>query len=54
MIAAGRYDGVALPETQQRMAARISSAQLRFFEGGHLFMIQDRAAIPAMTEFLQG
>lgn len=54
MIAAGRYDGIALSETQQRMAARIPGARLRFFEGGHLFMIQDRAAVPAMTEFLQG
>jgi 3-oxoadipate enol-lactonase len=54
LIAAGRYDGIALPRTQQRMAERIPGAQLRFFEGGHLFMIQDRAAIPAMTEFLKG
>jgi 3-oxoadipate enol-lactonase len=54
MIAAGRHDGIALPATQERMAARIPGAQLRFFDGGHLFMIQDRAAIPAMTEFLNG
>jgi 3-oxoadipate enol-lactonase len=54
MIAAGRYDGIALPATQERMARRIPGAQLQFFEGGHLFMIQDRAAFPAMIEFLQG
>jgi 3-oxoadipate enol-lactonase len=53
LIAAGRYDGVALPETQEKMAARIAGAELRFFEGGHLFMIQDRAAVPAMVEFLK-
>jgi 3-oxoadipate enol-lactonase len=53
MIAAGRYDGVALPATQERMAARIPGAELRFFEGGHLFMIQDRAATPAIAEFLK-
>jgi 3-oxoadipate enol-lactonase len=52
LIAAGRYDGIALPETQQRMAARIPRATLRFFEGGHLFMLQDRAAVPAMAAFL--
>jgi 3-oxoadipate enol-lactonase len=52
MIAAGRYDGLALPATQERLAARIPGASLRFFEGGHLFMIQDRAAVPAMTAFL--
>lgn len=54
MVAAGRFDGVALPATQERMASRIPGAQLRFFDGGHLFMIQDRAALPAMTEFLLG
>jgi 3-oxoadipate enol-lactonase len=52
MIAAGRHDGIALPATQERMAARIPGATLRFFEGGHLFMIQDRTATPAMVEFL--
>jgi 3-oxoadipate enol-lactonase len=54
MIAAGRYDGIALPETQERLASRIPGATLRFFEGGHLFMIQDRAATPAIAEFLKG
>lgn len=53
MIAAGKYDGVALPETQERMAGRIPGAELAWFEGGHLFMIQDRAAWPAMIAFLQ-
>jgi 3-oxoadipate enol-lactonase len=52
LIAAGRYDGIALPATQERMAARIPGAQLAFFEGGHLFMIQDRTAVPAMAAFL--
>jgi len=52
LIAAGRHDGVALPATQESMAGRIPGARLRFFDGGHLFMIQDRAALPAMAEFL--
>lgn len=52
MIAAGRYDGIALPEAQERMAARIPGARLRFFEGGHMFMLQDREAFPAMMDFL--
>ncbi len=54
LIAAGLYDGIALPQTQERMAGRIPDAELRFFEGGHMFMLQDRAAIPAMVEFLNG
>ncbi|MFC3077215.1 alpha/beta fold hydrolase [Phenylobacterium terrae] len=54
LIAAGRYDGIALPQTQEKMAGRIPGAQLRWFEGGHLFMIQDRAAAPAIAAFLTG
>ena len=52
MVAAGRYDGIALPATQEKMAARIPGAKLQWFDGGHLFMIQDRTAAPAMTAFL--
>ena len=54
LIAAGRYDGVALPATQERMLSRIAGAELKWFEGGHLFMIQDRSATPAIAEFLKG
>jgi 3-oxoadipate enol-lactonase len=52
LITAGRYDGIALPATQEKMAYRIPGAKLQFFEGGHLFMIQDRTAAPAMAAFL--
>ena len=54
MIAAGRYDGIAPPDRQEKMASRIKGADLRFFEGGHLFLIQDRSAFPAIIEFLRG
>ncbi len=54
MIAAGRYDGIAKPQTQEGLAARIPGAKLQFFEGGHLFMLQDRAANAAIIAFLQG
>jgi len=52
LIAAGRYDGVAKPAAQEAMASRIPGAELRFFDGGHMFFIQDRAAWPAMVDFL--
>jgi len=54
LIAAGRHDGIALPATQEKMAARIPGAELRWFDGGHLFMLQDRTAYPAIVEFLRG
>lgn len=53
LIAAGRFDGIALPATQEKMAAHIKNAELQFFDGGHMFMLQDRAALPAMIEFLK-
>ena len=52
MIAAGRYDGIATTRAQENMASRILGADLRYFDGGHLFMLQDRNAFPAMIEFL--
>ena len=54
LIAAGRSDGVALPETQERLWGRIPRARLEWFEGGHMFMIQDRTAWPKMIAFLKG
>lgn len=53
MIAAGKYDGIATPQTQLSLAMRIPGSVLRFFEGGHLFMLQDKSANPAIIEFLK-
>jgi len=52
LVCGGAYDGIARPETQEKLANRIPNAELAMFEGGHLFMLQDRAAIPAMLDFL--
>ncbi len=52
LICGGNYDGIALPATQEKLATRIPGAKLAMFDGGHLFMIQDRTAIPAMLDFL--
>jgi 3-oxoadipate enol-lactonase len=41
-------------ENSELLAARIPGARLEVFEGGHLFMIQDRSAFPAIIEFLRG
>lgn len=52
LICGGRYDGIALAATQERMAARIPNAELRMFEGGHLFVMQDRSAYPVIIDWL--
>lgn len=53
LICAGRHDGLARPETQENMARRISNADLAFFDGGHLFLLEDRTAFPRIIEFLK-
>jgi 3-oxoadipate enol-lactonase len=54
LICAGRYDGIAPPENSERMASRITGAELDLFEGGHQFLWQDRRAFGRIIDFLQG
>ena len=51
-MAAGRYDGLALPANSEAIASRIPGATLRYYEGGHVFVIQDRAAMRSVMDFL--
>jgi len=52
LIAAGRYDGIAPPENQEALLSRLPNAELRWYEGGHAFFVQDRAADPDLTAWL--
>jgi pimeloyl-ACP methyl ester carboxylesterase len=52
LVAGGRYDGIAPPVNSQAIAEGIPGAELRLYEGGHLFFVQDRAAYPDIIEFL--
>lgn len=52
LVAAGRYDGIAPLANNEALAARIPKASLQVFEGGHLFLLQDRAAWDAILRFL--
>jgi len=52
LICGGLYDGMATPDNQTIMADAIPHAELAWFEGGHLFMIQDKTAWPSIIEFL--
>ncbi len=52
LVMGGRHDGTAVPDVVTALAGRIPGAGLRFFEGGHLFMLEDKNAYPAMVEFL--
>lgn len=52
LVACGRYDGIAPLPNSEAIAARIPGAELRVYEGGHTFFLQDRAALPEILDFL--
>jgi pimeloyl-ACP methyl ester carboxylesterase len=52
LVASGRFDGIASPENGAAIASRIPGARLRLFDGGHMFMVQDRSATPTVVDFL--
>lgn len=53
LLAGGEFDGIAPPENMTALAAQISQAELRFFAGGHLFLIQDKTAYPYIIQWLR-
>jgi 3-oxoadipate enol-lactonase len=52
LVAAGRYDAVAPLANAEALASQLGNARLAVFDGGHAFFLQDRAAWPAIEEFL--
>ena len=52
MVMGGRFDGIAKPDVVTALAQRIPGAQLRFYDGGHLFMLEQRSAFGDMRDFL--
>ncbi len=54
LVCAGAYDDLAPPINSERIAAAIPGARCMTFDGGHLFLLQDRTAYPAILDFLTG
>jgi pimeloyl-ACP methyl ester carboxylesterase len=54
LVACGRYDGIAPVANSEAIASRVPDAQLRVYDGGHAFFVQDRAALPEILDFLAG
>lgn len=52
LVAYGEYDVLAPPGNSRAIASRIPGAELRGYEGGHLFVVQDRRAMGDITGFL--
>jgi 3-oxoadipate enol-lactonase len=53
LVGYGNYDGIAPPSNSANIASRIRGAELHGYEGGHGFLFQDPAALPAFIAFLQ-
>ncbi|MFV0258974.1 MAG: alpha/beta fold hydrolase [Acidimicrobiales bacterium] len=54
LVIGGRFDGQAPPVNAARLADRIPGAERVMFDGGHLFLAQDRTAWPTVVGFLSG
>jgi len=52
LVCAGRYDGIAPAENQEALLAGLPQAELRWYEGGHMFLVQDRTAWTDIIAFL--
>lgn len=52
LICGGKYDGLSPPENLIALAEEIPSTTLEFFEGGHMFLLQDRIAFPRIVKYL--
>lgn len=52
LLLGGKFDGVAPVENMQAIADQIESSEIRFYEGGHMFLVQDKKAYPEMIEWL--
>jgi len=53
LVGYGNYDQIAPAQNSIAIASRIRGAELRGYDGGHLFLAQDPAALPEFAAFLQ-
>ncbi len=54
LVAGGRFDGLAPFANSEAIASRVAGAELRGYDGGHAFFVQDPQAFPDVLAFLTG
>ena len=52
LVTCGRYDGIAPLPNSEYIAAHVADAEMRVYEGGHIFFLQDSRALPEIGAFL--
>jgi 3-oxoadipate enol-lactonase len=53
-VMAGRFDGIAPPDNSHEIVKRIPHATMAEYEGGHMFVAQDKLALKDLWAFLSG
>lgn len=54
LVMCGEFDALAPVANSEAIVSRVAGATLRRYQGGHLFLYQDRAAFGELVDFLQG
>jgi pimeloyl-ACP methyl ester carboxylesterase len=52
LVMCGDFDGLAPPANSEAIASRVAGSELRRYQGGHVFVAQDRRAMPDVLAFL--
>ena len=53
LLVGGRYDEIAPVVNMRALDAQLANSELRFFDGGHLFLAQDKKAYPEIINWLR-
>jgi 3-oxoadipate enol-lactonase len=53
LLVGGEHDGIAPVANMQALHTAIADSELKFFNGGHMFLIQDRDAYPYIIQWLK-
>ncbi len=53
-LAGGEFDGIAPADNMRELARQITGSELRFYHGGHMFLIQDKSAYPDIIQWFAG
>ena len=52
LVVGGLHDGIAPPANLEAIASQVPRAELQLFDGGHLFLVQDKNAYPYLIDWL--
>ena len=52
LLQGGKYDGIAPCKNMEFLYENINSSSLKFYEGGHLFLVQDKQAFEDIISWL--